>query len=339
MEYSKSYFGKSLEELLYEDIENFFIIEKEESDKIEFKAYSLQYGNISKNLDGVIRGICAFLNSEGGILIWGAPEGSLVDGRKEKIFKGALSPVSELIEKDSLINKISDSITPLPTRVNVKILNKQDLYLYVFEIQTSDYKPHQFKNTYYARLDGQTKPAPHYLIESLFKQIKFPNIEGYIKPTKISHNGLSYYLDIEIYLFNFTHLQNEEKPFFRLMSSKGTFVRAREPQYADMYNYDGHLLIYENRIDFLHFGAPNCHSEKIQFSPHETEVTLILMFGGKKSPLKTSMYTLDLSEIDWNNTDNPNYLFKEINENKMNSDGQAELNISKTEMLTEMLGR
>lgn len=339
MDYSLAYFGKNLDNLLYEDIVNFFSQEKEESNKIEFKAYSAQYGNLNKNIEGVIRGICAFLNSEGGILIWGAPEGEFVEGRKEKIFIGELSPVLELLEKDLLISKISDSLTPLPIGINVKILNENNSYLYVFEVQPSNYKPHQFKNIYYARLDGQTKPAPHYLIEAQFKQIKYPNIEGYLKLTNISHDGNNFYLDIEIYLFNFSHLQNEEMPFFRLMSSKGIFARAMDANFSDMYSYGGHLLIFENKINFLHFGAPNMHQERIQFSPYEKEVNFILMFGGKKSPLKTSQYTLNFSKIDWNNTTNPHYLFTEISENKTNADGQAELNISKADTLRNLLGR
>lgn len=339
MNYSKSYFNKNLDELTYQDIVDFFSEEQEESDKIEFKSFAEQHGNFNNKFDGVIRGICAFLNSEGGILIWGAPVGVTLADRKEKIFKGELSPVNELKEKDALISKISDSITPLPVGLTVRMLEKDNLYVYVFEVQKSEYKPHQFKNTYYARLDGQTKPAPHYFIESLFKQIKYPNIEGFIKPKKISHNGTNLFLDIEIYLFNFTQLQNEEKAFFRLMCPQGIFTRSLNPGHDEMFGYDGHLLIFKNFIDVLHFGAPNLHSERIQFNAHSREIDLILMFGGKKSPLKTSKYKLDLSRMDLNNPDNPNYLFTEILENKTNADGQAELGITKEESLKKLLGR
>lgn len=339
MNYSKSYFNKNLDELIYQDIVDFFVEEKEESDKIEFKSFAEQHGNFNSKLEGVIRGICAFLNSEGGILIWGAPIGEKIEDRKEKIFKGELSPVNELKEKDALISKISDSITPLPIGVNAKMLERDNLYIYVFEVQKSEYKPHQFKNTYYARLDGQTKPAPHYLVESLFKQIKYPNIEGFIKPTKISHNGTNLFLDIEIYLFNFTQLQNEEKAFFRLMCPQGIFTRSLNLNHEEMFGYDGHLLIFKDFIDILHFGAPNVHSEKIRFNAHTREVELILMFGGKNSPLKTSKYKLDLSRMDLNNPNNPNYLFTEILENKTNADGQAELGITKEDSLKKLLGR
>ncbi|WP_159023958.1 hypothetical protein [Formosa sp. L2A11] len=58
--YAEKYFGKDLEELEYADISNFFIESKEESDKIEYKAFHPDYGNFNQNLDGVIRGICGF---------------------------------------------------------------------------------------------------------------------------------------------------------------------------------------------------------------------------------------------------------------------------------------
>jgi predicted HTH transcriptional regulator len=181
----KTLLNKELDNLVYQDIIDFFINEQEESDIIEFKSYSVQYGNFNKNLEGIIRAVCAFLNSAGGIIIWGAPNGETFGNTSKLVFKGELSPVQELKDKDWIINKISDSIIPLPIGINTKILQDGSNYLYIFEIQPSNYKPHQYKNTYFARLDGQTKPAPHYLIEALFKQIKFPNIEGYLKFEKI----------------------------------------------------------------------------------------------------------------------------------------------------------
>jgi len=346
MNYSEAYFGKKLSDIEYTDIENFFIEEKDESNTMEFKSYSAEYGNISKNIEGVIRGICALLNSEGGILIWGAPEGAKIEGRQEKIFVGNLSPVSELKEKDWLINKISDSITPLPVNINVKIIEKDHVYIYVFEIQRSKYSPHQFKNIYYSRIDGQTKPAPHYLIEALFKKIKFPRLEGFIKLDKISFNKAnSYFLDVSIFIFNFTELQNEENVVFRLMCPQGIFTRSQIPQYQDMYDFNGHQLVGKNLIDVLHFGGPNIHSERIVINPHEllhkheNKVDLILYFGGKYSPLKSSEYKLDFSKIDWKNQDDPNYLFEQIEENILPSDKQKELNNTREKTLKSILKR
>jgi hypothetical protein len=345
MNYSENYFGKYLNDLEYKDLENFFIEEKDETNNIEFKSYSAAHGNFNKNIDGVIRGICAFLNSDGGVLIWGAPEGIKVEGRKEKVFKGELSPVPELREKDWLINKISDTISPLPIGINVKSLEKEGNYIYVFEVQQSTYSPHQFRNIYYARLDGQTKPAPHYLIEALYKKITYPHIEGYIKPDKIFNDGNNYFLDITIFIFNFSELQNEENVSFRLMCPQGIFTKSQVPQHQNMYLYDGHQLIHKDLIDVLHFGAPNMHTERIMFNPHklvndfENKVQLLLSFGGRFSPLKTSDYKFDFSKIDWNKQDDPNYLISEMKENILSSDFQKEIGSTREKTLEMILKR
>jgi hypothetical protein len=345
MDYSTIYFGKSIDVLQYQDIQRFFDESKEESTKIEFKSFSSQFGNFNTNLEGIIRGICAFLNSEGGILIWGASEGVTMSGQNGKVFQGTLSPLQELKEKDWLINKISDAITPLPVGIAVSILTSGVNVLYIFEVQQSNYSPHQYKNIYYARLDGQTKPVPHYLIEALFKKIKYPNIEGFIKLDQITHDGFRYYLDITIFIFNFSHLQNEENVSFRLMCPQGIFARALDSRYSEIYEYDGHQLIFKDFIDVLHFGAPNMHSERLSYEPNQllsqykNEVDLLLSFGGRYSPLKVSSYRLDFKKIDWNKSFEPNYLFSEIEENSLSADKQKELGTTREDSLRTILKR
>ena len=345
MSYSEKIFGKELTELTFSDIENYFQEEKEESNIIEYKSYSATYGNFNKNIEGIIRGICAFLNSDGGILIWGAPEGQKVEGKQEKIFIGELSPIPELKEKDWFINKISDSISPLPVGINFHAIEKDRAYLYIFEVQKSTYNPHQFKNIYYARLDGQTKPAPHYLIEALFKKISFPHIEGFIKLIKIGTNGQNYFLNIAIYIFNFSQLQNEENVVFRLTCPQGIFTNSRKSRFQDKYGYKGHQLIYKDMIDVLHYGSPSRHSEILMFNSHElnaeyeNKVDLLLTFGGKSSPLKSSEYKLDFSKINWENKETPNYLFEEINENRLFAEIQKEKNATRESILKSILER
>lgn len=345
MDYSKKVFGKSINDLTYQIVEDYFNEEREESNSIEFKSYSAQHGNLNKNLDGVIRGICAFLNSDGGIVIWGAPEGIKVEGREEKLFVGQLSPVLERKEKDWLINKVSDLLTPMPIGVNVSILENANTFVYIFEIQKSSYSPHQFKHVYYARLDGQTKPAPHYLIDALFKKITYPSIEGYVNLIKLSHDGTNYLLDIQIYIFNFSELLNCEDVAFRLMSVEGKFLNSNNPDALVIYNYDGHNLVHKDLIKVLHYGSPNFHSERIVYNPrllsekYGNKAIFYLSFGAKNSPLKASAYELDFSKIDWKNVDHPNYLFSKIEENKLYAEVQNEKNISKKETLKEVLKR
>lgn len=345
MNYSKSFFGKEIENLTFQDIVIFFIDEKEESNTIEFKSYSNTNESFDKKISGIIRSICALLNSEGGIVIWGAPKGVLSPEKKEKTFKGDLSPVQTLKSKDWIINKVSDSITPLPINIKVAILESTTNYIYVFEVKPSNYKPHQHNNTYWSRLDGQTKPAPHYLIDALFKKISFPNIEGYIKFDSISNNGRQYLLDISILIFNFSELQNEENVNYRLMCPEGIFKDSFISNNKNMYNFDGHELVFTNLIDVLHYGAPNYYSDTIVFDFNEIQnkfnnkVQLLLSFGGKSSPMKTSDYVLDFNKLDLNNSTSPNYLISKKEENVLYSDYTKSLGKSKEDILKDNLNR
>jgi len=341
--YSYNYFGKDLDELTYADISDYFITEQEESDKIEFKAYHAQYGNFNKNFEGVTKGICAFLNSNGGILIWGAP---LAKKQNDRIvFQGELSLVMELIEKDSLISKISDSITPLPVNVNVKTIEHNNLYLYIFEIQQSNYSPHQFKNTYWARLDGQTKPAPHYLVEALFRKISFPQIEGYIAFDKFgNYDNTRVYLDITVYILNFSELQNEYDVEFTLICNEaifeGSFTDTNSWKY---YSLGGHKFESGNYIKTLHFGKPESITEKIVFNLDELKeknngnIHISLIFGGKNSPLKSSEYKLNFNtnKISQKNPD----ILEFSAENIFSSEKQRILGTTKENLLKTLLSR
>lgn len=352
--FSQSYFGKDLNKLIYSDIENYFIEEKEESDKIEFKSYSLGHGTIKDSLKGIKRGICAFLNSNGGLLIWGAPkESKTIEGRK--VCKGELSPINELIEKDKLISSISDSITPLPVNINVYPIENDGLYLYIFENQQSIYSPHQYNNTYYARLDGQTKPAPHYLIDALFKKVTYPNIEGYInidgyQPISPSDEiniykdvNFSGYIDISILLINRSELQNEHNVSYRLVCGQGIFGSFIKGNKED-YDSSGHIYINKGHIDTLSFGGHELDNQRIYFSrdyleeKHNYKMDLLLSFVGKKSPMKTSMYQLNFG-IGSIPVNNPKQLFFKIEENILNSEAQRKKGATVDSFLKDFLIR
>ncbi|MCA0382266.1 MAG: ATP-binding protein [Bacteroidetes bacterium] len=345
MNYSLSYFGKSIDEVSVEDIISFFNEPREESTKIEFKSFSNTYGNFNQNLDGIIRGICAMLNSEGGIIIWGAPEGHIEPKRKEKVFQGKLAAVTEYKSKDWLISKISDSITPLPTGIKVSILKHDNLFVYVFEIQQSTYPPHQFKHTYFARLDGQSKPAPHYLINALFKKVTFPQIEGYLKIDNIQYDHSIFILEVGIVLFNFTPLQNEETVVFKLLCSQGVFEASQDLNILNRYTEDGHQYVSDDDIKILHYGEPYYHSERIILNKkdliekYNNEVDLLLSFGGKNSPIKTSDYTLDFNRIKIGHQNNPNEIISRKDENVMLVDRQLALGTTRESAIKAILGR
>ncbi len=332
MNFAEIYFGKSLLELTYSDVEIFFLVEHTENETLEFKSYSSRETLDNQLNKGVIRGISAFLNSSGGILIWGAPVGSKPDGRQEEIFIGALSNVDTLKGKDSVINIISSRISPLPIGITLQILEHEKKFIYVFEVQPSISKPHQFNERYYIRLDGQSKPAPHYLIEALFKQIKFPEICGYIKFEKVDYdNNANLLLSISVFICNFSPLQNDEEVSFQLVVFPGIFIG---------YNQGTH---FSKPINVLHYGNPvrNGFTVKVDTTDYlksSYKVKFNLSFGGKYSPAKFSTYTLDLTKVTGNHK-NGNVLIESIEENVLFTEHQKKLGKGKDTFIKDILER
>ena len=337
-DYSISFFGKSLADLTYQDISDYFIDEHGENNNIEFKAFSKVNGRFERDIKGVIRAICGLLNSDGGVVIWGAPMGIEDPITHEKRFVGALSPTPEYKEKDWVINKVSDNITPLPTGIKVVVLQKATSEnLYIFEVQPSPYKPHQFENTYLVRLDGQTKPAPHYFIQALFRQITYPNIEGYLKFNKagIIQNQSIYYVSITIFLFNFSQLQNEENVIYRLMVFPG--VIQSQMSVSDPFSYS-------NSESLLHFGSPMTNNQTILLKPDELsrnnfQVQMVLSVAGKKSPVKVSEYTLNLKNVNLDREDDTSKIIASKVENLLLSEKQEKLGTTREKTIFTAIGR
>lgn len=350
MIYTKNYFGKeTIDEISYEDVVNFFSEEQQESDKIEFKSFivsdkSDRKGDSLKDKEnGVIKSISGFLNSEGGMLIWGSPAGEIVEGKKEKVFKGQLSLVEQLYEKDQFISKLTDSITPIPRGILFHRIEHEGKYLYLLEAPKSEYSPHQFDNRFYMRIDGQTKPAPYHYIEALFKQIKFPNLNGYIKIDAwnlINTNQRSVYrLNFTVFLFNHSKLQNDYNVSYRVVCSIGEFHdrNTMSPPKGVSFSLNGAEKRVENIKDVIHYGEPVYQGECVLFDAHELlqasgQIEIMLVFGAKKSPMKICLYKLQITQP---TPANLNDLFMDIQENEMMSEGNDIAEEDKLESILE----
>lgn len=334
--FSQTYFGKDREKLTLKDIENFFSNPQVESDSIEFKSF-IAAQPLDKQYENVYRSIIAFLNSNGGILIWGSPVGVIPTGTKEKIFQGALTPINVLLQKDSLISKVSNKITPLPNNINVKIIPNGKQCICVFEVQKSLHA-HQINGTYFMRLDGQTVPAPHHYVEALIKQITYPDIEAYLKINTFDYLSTkdAYRLSIEIVIWNWSQLQNERNPSFRLTIHPGVFDGKGK------YDLNGAQWIMENVAEVLHYGAPIASSNFIvisenQMRQHNNEMELLLGLGGRYSPFRVSDYKLHLRKL--NPGENPNNLIVEKKENIFSHEQPESMSASKEDKLKRILNR
>ncbi|WKZ60517.1 MAG: ATP-binding protein [Cyclobacteriaceae bacterium] len=322
-----------------QDIETFFQIERTETDQIEFKSIHPS-GSLDDKFKGIHKSVCAMLNSSGGLIIWGAPIGQKVEGRKEKVFTGELTLFQEVLEKDFVISKISDSIIPLPSAIRIKILNKDSNSLVIIEVDKSEYSPHQTYDTYYMRIDGQSKPAPHHYIEALFKRIKYPNIEVLFKITGTDiHNDSLYRVDFDMYFFNWTPLQNEEDLSFRVLVDNGHFSNHQIPGHQHMYRLNGQEFYKDCTKEIFYFGEPVRESDIILFNPYKVEkngnkANIIISFGGRFSPRKTSEYILDFSKF---LSSKPNELIIERKENRLTKDVQDEKGVNKESIIKTLM--
>ena len=305
MDYAQTYFGKPLTELQFTDIEHFFSEERQESDQIEFKSYNFN-GSPEAKLVKVIEGITAFLNSSGGLLIWGAPEGISVVGRKEKAFVGSLTKLPLTIEKDWLISKIADKIIPLPRGFRVQLVPTSDGQVAIFEIDESPYSPHQTGNTYYMRIDGASRPAPHHYVEALFKKVAFPRLELYIKhgkPYRITSK--SYGIHVRFLFFNFSPFLNEENLSFRIWLSHGKFEGDLEPDKdatkpLPTYSSDRRWCHSDvGVVAPLVYGFPFQVVEELRFQegelPSTDRFSISIIFSGKAAPAKFCRYHIRFS--------------------------------------------
>ncbi|MCC6459759.1 MAG: ATP-binding protein, partial [Saprospiraceae bacterium] len=317
--------GRRMEDIDIAFLTAFFKEERIESDTLELKSFG-EHEKDAKDFkskqNDVLKAICAFLNSSGGVIIWGAPIGKMKGSDKSKVFKGDLSPVDREIEKDSFISSLSDKTIPLPNNIKFWPLKIADgKFVYVIEVMESLTKPHQFDNRYYMRLDGQTRTAPHHYIEALFKQVRFPRIEGFIKINKrsehitnrlIGNNSspVSYiYLNLTLTIWNFSPFQNEENISFVLRCRDGAIQVQPTPNYVFENRVTKNVLRGNEVAPILYFGSPYSKDIKIRYSKDLITgingiVDIEFVFCGKLSPQKFSFYKLDL--------------FKQVEEHKMN---------------------
>jgi hypothetical protein len=241
----------------------------------------------------ILRTICAFLNSEGGVLIWGAPVMQKQVGTKSIHTSGDLQPVPERYEKDAFIAKLANRITPSPKNVLFHRIEISGGYIYLFDVAASDHAPHQFENVYYMRLDGQTLAAPHAYIEALFKKIRYPIIEGYLvlNYTRTSSTE-SILLHCMIFFRNQTPLINDENLYCRIYTSEGLLHTDDPISYAKE-------ITLKNVTNVIAYGTMTEGYFTLDFTQADLmradyTTQLTIWFGGRYSPLRTCQYKIKL---------------------------------------------
>ena len=344
MDYCTAHFGKKLNELKLEDIQAFFSQERNETDQLEFKSAS-PGGVTEDHYNSLKRSLCAFLNSSGGVLIWGSPPGQKTSSKSEKTYKGAVSFIPVVLEKDFVISKTSDAITPLPNNIRAQIIPENEGCVIVFELDASAYAPHQFNNQYMMRIDGQSKPAPHHYIEALFKRVRYPNIEAYLKiiSTTVDQIPMStqsrMLVHFQLIFCNWSALQNEEKLSYRLIANgkfRGGLV---SPNSYGHYHELGGEIRKNDIKDVFYYGEPFRENHHLWFEFSELQKnknigTLMVLFGGRFSPMKSSHFELDFTKF---NNDSRADILEIKYENMLTKDLHEMKNVSKQSIVESLL--
>ena len=311
MKHSNAIFNKDLYDLTYLELQDFFSTEKEENLNVEFKSYAPQ--GTHKDKENVIKkSVCSLLNSEGGIIIWGAPI-ETKDANGNTTASGALTPFNARLDRDRLINILSSSIIPMPIGIRVQFLNDgNDNSIVVIEVEKSIERPHQYDNRYYIRLDGQTRVAPHYLIKALIQSKDFPVLRGHIKLKEIQIIGADIFLTFRKLLFNTSQFNNEKNVFMKIVILPGNIYVNREYK-GDTYSVDFSILSH---------GRPTMSNFTVKLNPRDlsNNLKITFQFGGEKSPSKMSTYEYNINaNLVSGNVTNENIYLINKDENKLPS--------------------
>ncbi len=346
----KDFFGKKATDITEADLINYFLEKRVENDSIEYKSWTDRSGNDPKlKEDAILKTICGMLNSGGGLIMWGSPK-KIKDGEEEYI-QGPLVPIEKNYEKDSFIAKIVERIIPAPQNVRFhKVeLDEKGKNVILFRVKESKYKPHQFDGIYYMRLDGQTRKAPHHYIEALMKQIKFPNLESHLKINSLSWKSEYSFdsgrrqetgdhiaiLSISILILNMSSLENEEDVVYKMSVDRGIIIGAHPTAHAYRYANSQRTYKIDKPTTILSFGQPLLENVNIQIHQsealrHNGVINFNIQFGGKKSPVKRSHYTLNINSFD---AEIPENCIVDSTVNKLTIDLMAEREISKSQMV------
>ena len=236
----------------------------------------------------------------------------------------------------------------MPVDIRVRMLSKDDKYVYVFEIQQSQRRPHQFEDKYYFRLDGQNRAMPHYLIEAMMKQIRYPDIAGYVKFMSVAWDSMQIKCKIliEVMIVNWSELLNDENVSITLSIDPGVFKPSSNKHGLTIdYSEERHRLRISDAAKVLHYSSPLTFRQEIEVmkdsmiltSSLTVPVKLRLIFGGRLSPLKISSYILNLFSTELDN--NINNVIEIKNENLLMADWQKKAGIKKDHFLKDYLGR
>lgn len=163
MSFAKRFLGKELEQIEAADILRFFKQNRSEGHHLEFKS-----GEV--HMDKILKEVCAFLNTEGGLLIVGAPREMSIPGMAEHRSSFGEPVPSEIRDPEVFAGQMLKGIEPAPVGVKLHQVRFSSGSVFLLDIPRSDHPPHQVRATgkYYLRERDMSRPARHSELEKMF---------------------------------------------------------------------------------------------------------------------------------------------------------------------------
>ncbi|WP_417611284.1 helix-turn-helix domain-containing protein [Owenweeksia hongkongensis] len=170
-------FKKSIQELTFADLEEYFSQKRRENQHLEFKS-----GEVT--IDKILKEVGAFLNAEGGVLIIGAPR-ELERPHDTGVCIGELTR-SSFESVETVKTYLSNDIIPPPPRLEIVQLQDATRNVFVIDIPTSPAAPHQVlrNGKYYFRDGDMSRPARHREVEKMFANRQNGNLQVQLKLDK-----------------------------------------------------------------------------------------------------------------------------------------------------------
>ncbi len=288
-------FDKSFEDLQFDDLKKFLASPRIETDVIEYKAFDERgRKEIGTHEQRINETLCAMMNSEGGIVVWGAPIGTRAPGSKEKIVQGELTHVPLDLESDQLTDRLTSRITPLPPVIRHRQLSKDGTRIYLFEVPKSPFGPHQIGGTYFFRLYGKTEKAPHHIVQALMRQVTFPDVRAYFRVTRITQELETNTIHFKIACWNHSMRQNERDVSLQVIVGGGRFIHNEFDKRKLSYGHGMQQITMTGVTDTLYFGVMHEEYFQVQVPLRKQqdgdEAYFQIAVGGRYAPLRISHY-------------------------------------------------
>jgi len=287
MELAEKIFGKDLYQVTREDLVEYFSTPREETCVLEFKSGEVK-------INAIFKEICAFLNTDGGLIIIGSPKErkiSIAGRYPKRICEGEPIP-SFFRNKNWIESLIAANIVPQPVGIRIQEIKATNGNYFIVDVPQSQKPPHQFLNDgrYYIRMEKEAKPAPHGIVESLFfKQVKINlNAEVHIDASVPDHDASS---SIVVYIHNASFIPAHEVSYLIRVLNIEAIQQDGDPLAQCFHGHKGNYELQGKLKETLSDG----HKWRIRFQVlHKKEPFILsVMTWHKESGIYTNNVLFD----------------------------------------------